>query len=73
MEAKRVTMADIAKECGVSKASVSFAFNNPGKIKKETYLRIMDVAKKLDYIPIRWQKGSVRDRTTPLDSFFPST
>lgn len=51
MEAKRVTMADIAKECGVSKASVSFAFNNPGKIKKETYLRIMDVAKKLDYIP----------------------
>ena len=51
MEAKRVTMADIAKECGVSKASVSFAFNNPGKIKRETYERIMDVAKKLDYIP----------------------
>ena len=51
MEAKRVTMADIAKECGVSKASVSFAFNSPQKIRRETYERIMNVARKLDYIP----------------------
>lgn len=51
MKAKRVTMMDIAKECGVSKASVSFAFNSPDKIKRETYERIMDVAKRLNYIP----------------------
>lgn len=51
MKAKRVTMLDIAKTCGVSKASVSFAFNDPKKIKRETYEKIMETARELDYIP----------------------
>lgn len=48
---KRTTIIDIAKACGVSKTTVSFAFNSPNRISQETYKLIMETAKKLDYIP----------------------
>ncbi len=36
---------------GVSKTTVSFAFNNPSKISQETFARIMDIAQELGYVP----------------------
>lgn len=51
MKVKRTTMADIAQKSGYSKAAVSFAFNEPQKISKEAYDKIMAVANELDYIP----------------------
>jgi len=51
MKKKRATIIDIAKESGFSKTTISFAFNNPDRIGKESYKKIMDTAKKLDYIP----------------------
>lgn len=48
---KRVTIADIAREAGVSKTAVSFAFNAPGRIGDETRRKILLVAEKLNYIP----------------------
>ena len=50
-EAKRSTMADIARLSGFSKASVSFAFNQPDKISRDTYEKIMAAARELDYLP----------------------
>ena len=50
-DAKRATMADIARLSGFSKASVSFAFNQPDKISQDTYQKIMAAAKELDYLP----------------------
>ncbi len=47
----RTTINDIARMAGVSKTTVSFAFNNPSKISKETYVRIMDIARELGYVP----------------------
>ena len=47
----RARIADVAREAGVSKASVSFAFNNPGRLKPETADRIMHVATALSYRP----------------------
>jgi DNA-binding LacI/PurR family transcriptional regulator len=47
----RATINDIARKAGVSKTTVSFAFNNPSKISKETYARIMDIARDLGYVP----------------------
>ncbi|MGD1822580.1 MAG: LacI family DNA-binding transcriptional regulator [Pleomorphochaeta sp.] len=51
MRQKRTTIIDLAKACNVSKTTVSFAFNNPERIGKETYNLIMEKAKELDYIP----------------------
>jgi len=47
----RITIKDIAERAGVSKTTVSFAFNEPGKISKETYERVMGIAGELGYVP----------------------
>lgn len=45
----RVTMSDIAKKAGISKAAVSFALNDPGKLSAETVRRVLKVAEELGY------------------------
>lgn len=47
----KITIKDIAEKAGVSKTAVSFAFNNPERISKATYRRIMDIAKEIGYSP----------------------
>lgn len=48
---RKATMADLARASGYSKTAISFAFNQPEKISAEAYSRIMEEAKKLDYVP----------------------
>lgn len=47
----RITIKDIATKAGVSKTTVSFAFNNPDRISSETYERIMNIAREIGYSP----------------------
>ncbi len=47
----RVTITDIALKAGVSKTTVSFAFNDPSKISKATHDRIMKIAAEIGYVP----------------------
>lgn len=47
----RVRIADVAREAGVSKAAVSFAFNRPNRLSAETATRIRDVAARMGYRP----------------------
>jgi DNA-binding LacI/PurR family transcriptional regulator len=47
----RVRIADVAREAGVSKAAVSFAFNNPDRLRPQTAERIRGVANELGYRP----------------------
>ncbi len=47
----RARIADVAREAGVSKAAVSFAFNNPDRLRPETADRIRRVATELGYRP----------------------
>ncbi len=47
----RARIADVAREAGVSKAAVSFAFNNPERLRPETAERIRQVAETLGYRP----------------------
>ena len=47
---KRVTLADIAKECGVSVNTVSHALNNKSDISNATKQKIKSAAEKLGYI-----------------------
>jgi DNA-binding LacI/PurR family transcriptional regulator len=47
----KVTIDDIAKRAGVSKTSVSFAFNNPDRLSESTLSHILQVAEELGYSP----------------------
>jgi alanine racemase len=49
--AARARIADVAREAGVSKTAVSFAFNNPDRLNPETADRILEVADHLGYRP----------------------
>jgi DNA-binding LacI/PurR family transcriptional regulator len=47
----RITIKDIAERAGVSKTTVSFAFNDPNKISAETRDRVLAIAAELGYVP----------------------
>jgi DNA-binding LacI/PurR family transcriptional regulator len=47
----RPRIADVAREAGVSKTAVSFAFNSPERLSAETAVRIREVADTLGYRP----------------------
>ena len=47
----RPRIADVAREAGVSKTAVSFAFNSPERLSSETAIRIREVAGALGYRP----------------------
>ena len=47
----KVTIEDIARKAGVSKTSVSFAFNNPERLSEATLKHILGVAEELGYNP----------------------
>jgi DNA-binding LacI/PurR family transcriptional regulator len=50
-QVRRPRIADVAREAGVSKAAVSFAFNSPQRLSEETATRIRGVAAALGYRP----------------------
>lgn len=47
----RKTINDIARQAGVSKTTVSFAFNDPSRLSRATLDKIMAVADELGYVP----------------------
>ncbi len=47
----KVTITDIAKRAGVSKTSVSFAFNRPEQLSEATLQHILSVAEEMGYDP----------------------
>lgn len=48
---KRVTIAELASGLGLSKAAVSYAFNEPRRLSPATVERVMKAAEKLGYSP----------------------
>jgi alanine racemase len=48
---KRARLADVAREAGVSKTAVSFAFNNPERLNAATAAKIREVGDALGYRP----------------------
>ena len=46
-----VTISDIAKECGVSRATVSKALHGAPDISSETVKKVRETAEKLGYLP----------------------
>lgn len=65
MPGKRVTMKDIAKEAGVSTATVSYVLNysEKEKISHETRMRIFETANNLKYVPNMTAKSLASQRS----------
>ncbi|MEA3334862.1 MAG: LacI family DNA-binding transcriptional regulator [Chloroflexota bacterium] len=59
----RVTMADVAKESGVSLMTVSRVVNNKGDVSEETRRRVMEVIERLDFRPSGIARGLATRRT----------
>ena len=54
---KKVSIEDIAKATGVSRGTVSRAFNQRSDIKKETREKVLEIARKLNYLPNSSARG----------------
>ena len=68
---KRVTIADVAKEAGVSMMTVSRAINDKGEISETTKQRILEIAKQMGYRPSGLARGLVTQRTTTVGLVVP--
>ena len=58
-----VTLADIARELGVSKMTVSRAINNNALISPETRRRVLEVARRLNYQPNQHARALATNRS----------
>ena len=67
----RPRIADVAREAGVSKTAVSFAFNNPDRLSSVTATRIREVAAHLGYRPHPVARLLTQRRTMTLGVLTP--
>ncbi len=67
----KVTIKDIARLAGVSTTSVSFAFNDPNRIGKETVQKILEVADELGYVPNPIARSMTTGKTGTLGILLP--
>lgn len=67
----RTTLADISRELGVSKMTVSRAINNHPAINAETRKRVLAVARRLKYQPNQYARALVTNRSYLLGMVVP--
>ena len=67
----KVTISQIAKEAGVSKTAVSFAFNDPSQLSSNTLRHIHEIADKLGYTPDPIARSMTTRRTNALGLLLP--
>src|SRR5436305_13167712 len=65
------TLADIARELGVSKMTVSRAINNHPEISPETRARILEAAQRMNYRPNQFARALPTNRSYPLGAVVP--
>ncbi|AZT89554.1 LacI family transcriptional regulator [Caldicellulosiruptor changbaiensis] len=68
-KSKNVTIKDIAKALGISPSTVSRALNNYSDINPETRDKVIEMAKKLNYVPNIFAKGLVTNKTKRVGLF----
>lgn len=66
------TIHDVAKEAGVSIATVSRVINNNYPVKKETRIKIEKAIKKLDYVPNEIARSLILKNTSSVGIMVPS-
>ncbi len=68
---RRTSSADVATAAGVSKTSVSFAFNRPERLKPATAVRILEIAQSMGYRPHPVARMLTQRRTGTLGILTP--
>lgn len=68
----RVTIADVAREAGVSKTTVSRVINTKGEVDGSTAARVREVIAKLGYVPSSGAVGLARGSSRTVGMLVPS-
>lgn len=71
MKPKQVTIKDVAREAGVSVATVSRALNGLGGIGEDTREYVLKVCEQLSYMPNTLARGLVRQQTQTIGIIVP--
>ena len=71
MEKQTVTIYDVAREAGVSMATVSRVVNGNQNVKPATRQRVNDVIDKLDYRPNAVARGLASKKSTTIGVIIP--
>src|SRR5690606_28880408 len=66
---RRITLNDIAKAVGVSRATVSRTLNRPEMVKVSTRNKVLKVIRKMDYKPKVRKRGLVSRRTNVAEKY----
>jgi len=66
-----VTIKDVAKIAGVSITSVSFAFNNPGRLPEGTVQKILEISEEIGYVPNPIARSMLTGRTGVIGILVP--
>jgi len=69
---KSINIHSIAKEVGVSVATISRFFNNPDVVKKDTKNKIIEVCKKYNYTPSKIARAITTKKTKLIAFIMPS-
>ncbi len=72
MEAALTNIKEVAKECGVSVATVSRVFSGSDPVRPETRERVLAVAQRLGYSPNMLARGLKKARTQTVGIIIPS-
>lgn len=64
-----VTIKDVAKKCGVSVTTVSYALNDSGNIGEETKNKILRVAEEMGYVPNSFARSLKKQKTMRVGIF----
>lgn len=71
MEKQTITIYDVAREAGVSMATVSRVVNGNPNVKPTTRKKVLDVIERLDYRPNAVARGLASKRTTTVGVIIP--
>lgn len=70
---KNITIKDVARECGLSTASVSYVLNNKKPMPEATKKLVFDTAKKLNYSPSYTARSLVMKKSNLFGIVIPQT
>lgn len=70
---KKITIYDVAREAGVSLATVSRVINNSPVVREKTKQKVLAVIEKLDFKPNEVARGLATSKTTTIAILFPQS
>jgi len=71
MTNKNITITDVAKEAGVSEATVSRVINQKKVVKEVTVKRVLEAIEKIGYIPQKAARNLASNKTTTIGVILP--